>query len=75
MNKESRKRISEVTVKLSSCSSELQSICDDEDYARNRMPENLANSERYEASENCSDVLEDSISDIDDVITSLQELT
>ena len=75
MNKDIRKRICEAISKLSTCSSELQSICDDEDSARSRMPENLEGSERYEASENCSDVLEDAISDIDDVITSLQELT
>ncbi len=75
MNNERRKRIKKVITTLSECSSELESIKDDEDDARESMPENLQNSDRYEESENCSDVIGDAISDLDDIVNGLEEIT
>ena len=54
---------------------ELENIKDEEDDARENIPENLENSEMYEASENCSDTIEDAISDIEGAINSILEIT
>jgi uncharacterized coiled-coil DUF342 family protein len=75
MNKKRREQIQKVIDKLSECSEELNSIRDDEDCYRDEMPENLQNSERYEQSEEYSDILDDAATSIDDVVTNLQEIT
>ena len=74
MNKERRTRIRKVTKNLSACISELESIKDEEDYARSCMPENLEYSEAYEKSEECSDTMEDAITDIQGIADSLEKI-
>lgn len=75
MNKERRKEIKEIAATLSDCSSKLQSVLSDEDYDRDNMPENLEGSPNYVRSEECSDTLEDAVSDLDDIVASLEGIT
>ena len=58
MNKERRKRLSDVSGMLFDAQHKLEWIIRDEDEARDNMPENLAGSERYSASEEISDLME-----------------
>ena len=64
MNKDRR------NISLRENSNKLEVIRDDEDDAR----EGIKNPDHYEESENCSDIIEDAISDLDDVITSLEKI-
>ena len=75
MNKERRKRIRKVIQGLSAFSSELESIKDEEDDARESTPENLQNSEKYEESERSSDIIGDAISELNEISDSLEEIT
>ena len=75
MNKERRQRIRKVIQGLSAFSSELESIKDEEDDARESTPENLQNSEKYEESERSSDIIGDAISELNEISDSLEEIT
>ena len=75
MNKARRQLIREVVQDISSLSSRLESIKDDEDSARDSMPENLQSSEKYEESERCSDIIGDAISELNDIGETLEEIT
>lgn len=74
MNKERRQRIKEIIVKINGCANELSDIKFDEDYARDNIPENLQNSATYTESEDCSDKLDDAISDIQQAASTLEEI-
>ena len=75
MNKKRREEIKAITDTLSDCSSKLQSVLSDEDSDRDNMPENLEGSPNYVHSEECSDTLEDAVSDLDDIIASLETIS
>lgn len=62
MNKKRTKIISE-------CVCKLQDVLDDENEARENMPENLQESEAYERSENASENLEEAISLLEEIIS------
>ena len=53
------------------CSSDLDKIKDEEDDARDNIPENLQSGETYETSEECSDVMSDALDNINDAIENL----
>ncbi len=74
MNKCRRKSIKEITDKIKALMSQLEDIKDEEDEARENIPENLENSDVYKTSENCSDTIEDVISDIGGAINSILEI-
>ncbi len=74
MNDKRRKRIREVVARLESCSTDLESIKDEEDETRDNIPENLQNGDRYCESEECSDKIDDAISDIRSAIDGLGEI-
>lgn len=75
MNKERRQKIREVIKDISIISSRLDGIKDDEDDTRVDVPENLQSSEQYETSEHCSDIMEDAISDLNQICENLEEIT
>lgn len=74
MNKKRRQQIQEVIAKLEACDDELTSIKDDEDDARDNMPENLQESEAYCLSEGYSDKIDDAISYIKEATDALEEI-
>ncbi len=74
MNNARRKRLQSVIGRLSECSEELESIKDDEDEARENVPENLQAGDAYAASESAGDAMADAISDIESAINHIEEL-
>lgn len=74
MNKARRNKLKEIISTLQTCYDDLNSLKEDEDYARENVPENLQNSESYTASEESSDTMEDALSDIQGVIDSLENI-
>lgn len=74
MNKTRRNKLKAIISALQTCYDDLNSLKDDEDYARENVPENLQGSEAYTASEESSDTMEDALSDIQGVIDSLENI-
>lgn len=74
MNQKRRKKIREVIVKLEACESDLTCIKDEEDDARDNMPESLQDSDRYIESEEYSDKIDESLSGIREAIDNLEEI-
>ena len=74
LNKQRRNELNRIIDTLEKCSSDIESVLDDEDASRDNMPENLQGSERYEESESASDKMNDAISSINDAVSTLQEL-
>lgn len=75
MNKNRRQKLRQIVDALQSIVNDLDDIKMEEDEARNNMPENLEGSEIYEESENCSDVLEDVMSDLNEIMGNISEIT
>lgn len=74
MNKDRRKRIQEIITQLNTCSDNLSSIKDEEDFTRDNIPENLQGGEAYCVSEECSDKIDDALSDIQQAVGTLEEI-
>ena len=72
MNKKRRDKISAIATKLNDCKSELESIKEEEDDARDNMPENLEGSSRYSDSEEASDAMDSAITDIESAVNALE---
>lgn len=76
MNKARRKEIKDVIARLkkfnfeftelekNECIDLIKDILDDEEYARENIPENLQNSYRYQQSEDACDNLDDAIAEL-----------
>jgi prefoldin subunit 5 len=75
LNQSRRKRIREVITKLNDCSSNLETIKDEEDEAREGIPENLQTSELYSCSEESSDRIDEAISELQEAVDSLENIT
>ena len=73
MNADRRARLRIIRNKLNDVRDDLESVREDEDEARDNMPENLAYSDRYERSEECSSSMDDAIGYISDAINSVEE--
>lgn len=74
MNKQRRGAIQDAISKLEDCKDLLSSVKDEEDEARENMPENLEGSEAYSFSEDCSDNIEEAISSVEEAIDTLGEI-
>ena len=74
MNRERKTRIKKVIATIYGCADELDDIKFDEDLARDNTPENLQGSDAYCTSEDCSDKIEDAISDIRQAASTLEEI-
>lgn len=74
MNRERRRKIRSVVKRLGSCANDLSAIKDDEDEARENMPENLQGGEAYCTSEEMSDKIDDALSDMQEAIDTLADI-
>lgn len=74
MNKQRRQKIKEVITQLETCADNLEAVKSDEDEARENIPENLQDGEAYCTSEECSDKIEEAMSDIRAVIENLEDI-
>lgn len=68
MNKQRRKRLSEISDNLSSCSCDLEELLYEENEAIGNLPESLQESERAENMQNAADNIEEAISTLQYVI-------
>jgi len=75
MNKERRKNIQDVAEQLAGLKTTLEELQGEEEEYRDNIPENLQGSERYEKADEACDMLGDAVSTLEDVISSLGELT
>lgn len=75
MNKVRRTQIQRVSDSISNIIAEIETIRDEEDEARESMPENLVGSERYETSEIASDTLQDTIDLLEESVERLSEIS
>lgn len=75
MNKVRRTQIQKVSDSISNIIAEIETIRDEEDEARESMPENLVGSERYETSEVASDTLQDTIDLLEESVERLSEIS
>ena len=74
MNRNRRRQIKEVITQLETCADTLENVKNEEDDARENMPENLQDGGAYCTSEECSDKIEDAISDIRAVIENIEDI-
>lgn len=74
MNNRRRKKMSCIIKELEQCVGELNDIKDEEDSSRDNIPENLQESSTFLFSEQCSEMLDDAISDIESTIRTLEEI-
>lgn len=74
MNKARRKWLEETINKLEEQKTELESIGEEEQEAYDNMPESLQDSEKGQTMYENIDTLETAASDLDDIITNLQEI-
>ena len=73
MNKDRRTRLRAARKQLSDARDDIKIVNDEEDDARDTMPESLQGTERYESSEEASEHLEDAMDFIDKAIKLIQE--
>lgn len=74
MNKARRKALANIIDQLSSLRDEIEPLAEEERDCYNNLPEGLALTERGEQIGNNADALEQTLDDLDDVITSLSEV-
>lgn len=75
MNKARRKKIQDTADQLEVLKSTLEDLQGEEEVYRDNIPENLQGSERYEKADEACDTLGDAVSALEDVISSLSELS
>lgn len=73
MNKFRRKALDALIERIDDIYSELDALADEERDYRDNMPENLQNSERYEAADNAVFSLEDALDNLDSAKSSIEE--
>ena len=74
MNKERRKTLQEIIDVLEEQKSGIDAVCEEEQEAYDNLPEGIQDSERGEAMSENIDSMESAASDLDDIITALQEI-
>ena len=74
MNKQRRQAIAEIAEQLDALHDELYDLAQEEDEARENMPESFQGTERYEASEEASNALEAAADLINDALEELSTI-
>lgn len=74
MNKDRRKRLSDIIAKLEVLQSEIQSLAEEERECFDNMPEGLQESERGSAIEDNADDLDDTDSDFESLLDTLNDI-
>lgn len=71
MNKDRRKRISEIQATLDAAKADLESVASEERDAFENMPENMQQGDKGQAMEQAADALEEAVSELDSIIENL----
>lgn len=72
MNRSRRKNLQSILDKLEDLKSDLELIQEEEDEYRDNIPENMQESERYEKADEACANLETAISDLEEVMESIE---
>lgn len=72
MNIKRRKRLREILTTITDVSSEIETLRDEEDEARDNMPESFQDTDRYSESEEASDAMDSAIDSLNDAATSIE---
>lgn len=75
MNKARRSRLDDVISQLNDILDEIYMISDEEKEAYDNLPESLQESERGNAMHECSDLIEDAASTLNDLIQDIEYIT
>ena len=75
MNTQRRKQVRLIIRQLNDAVRDLQSVRDEEDEARENMPENFHDTDQYLDSETASETMDDIIDTIDAAISLLEEIS
>lgn len=73
MNNARREKLRKLMASLERTKEEVECILKKEDEARDAMPENLQDSDRYTASEECSDAMSDAVSSLEEAIGYIED--
>lgn len=73
MNMIRRKKLSDIIAQLVSIKESIESVLEEEEEARDSMPESLQTCERYEISDEACNNLGDAIDSLDEAIDRLEE--
>ena len=73
MNKKRKAQVQSVIKDIIVCADSLSSIREEEDDARDSIPENLEGSERYSYSEECSEAIDTAESSLRDIAQELED--
>lgn len=73
MNRIRRKQIAEIMERIESIRSDLETVSEEEEEARDAIPENLWGSERYEAADEACSNLEDALNSLEEALGYLEE--
>lgn len=74
MNENRRKRLRSIIGNLEAARTGIETIRDEEDEARDNMPENFLESDRYTDSEAASESMDSAIDSIDEAVSKLEEV-
>lgn len=72
MNKARRKTLAEIADQLEALKGELESALSEEEEYRDNIPENLQGGERYERADEACGNLAEAVSQLEDVISSIE---
>ena len=75
MNKSRRAALNNLNVRLQYMIEELEEIRNEEEYYYENIPENLKNSERANESEQVISLMQDVVTQIEEVIGNIEEIT
>lgn len=75
MNKERRKRIEELSTKLSECKEEADALQEEEQEYYDNMPENMQGGEKGETAQSAIDAMQEASDNIDAAIGNLNDAT
>ncbi len=75
MNRERRKSINDVILRIEKCAEILEDIMNEEQEALDNMPEGIANGERGQASQLAIDMISEAIDDLSTTTDNLSEIS
>lgn len=73
MNKVRRKNLQSIICQLEALKSSLEDLQSEEEAYRDNIPENMQDCDRYERADAACDSLEEAVSNLEDVIGSIEE--
>lgn len=73
MNRTRREKLRTLMARISDIRDELEAVCEEEDEARESMPENMQDGDRYAASEECSEAMTSGCSSLDEAIGYIED--